>query len=253
MSLELLLKRRSVRSYLPDSLPDRIRESLRSEATFINTHEAGLNFQLLFDDDAPFRGFVRSYGMFRNARNYLAAVIDPTFADAEERAGFFAQQFVLAATRLGLGTCFVGGTFSRSNVNARIEVYERIPFVVVFGMEDRRHHSIIGKLTAGMTHGKKMDSEDFFLGSQTEFQEASSELPWLPVALKAVACAPSALNKRPVRLHADKDEKGDMRLRAHVSDPCKFSVELGIAKCNVADVVPDGVWEWGNDGAFYMP
>lgn len=252
MSLELLLKRRSVRSYLPDSLPGRIREFLKSEATFINTHEAGLNFQLCFDDDAPFRGFGRSYGMFRNAKNYLAAVIDPTFADAEERAGFFAQQFVLAATRSGLGTCFVGGTFSRSDVNARLEVYERLPFVVVFGMEDPKHRPFIGRLAAGIAHGKKMDPSEFFMGSQTDFREAESRLPWLPEALQAVACAPSALNKRPVRLYTE-DDKGDMRLRAHVSDPCKFSVELGIAKCNVADVVPEGLWEWGNDGAFYMP
>ena len=88
-TLKELRGRKSVRGYTEESLSESIRNTLNAEATFINSHEAGLNFQVRYDDADPFRGLTRSYGMFRGVRNYLAVVIDPTFEFALERAGYF--------------------------------------------------------------------------------------------------------------------------------------------------------------------
>ena len=117
-TLKELRERKSVRGYTDESLSESIRNTLNAEATFINSHEAGLNFQVRYDDTDPFRGLTRSYGMFRGVRNYLAVVIDSTFEFALERAGYFAEGYVMKAVSLGLGTCFVGGTFSRSSSNS---------------------------------------------------------------------------------------------------------------------------------------
>lgn len=204
-NLELIQARHSVRSYSGKTIPDDVRNRLKSEVTYINTHEAGLNFQLCFDDDAPFRGVGRSYGMFRGVRNYLVAVIDPTFPDAYERAGYFAEQFVIEALRLGIGTCFVGGTFSRQNVGARVEVYEKIPFVIPFGYPEDDKTPLLAKMAMKFAHRKKMSPRDFFDGEDAEYEIWRNEFPWLDVALEAVACAPSSLNKRPVRLMPCRD------------------------------------------------
>ena len=53
-------------------LPEALRSKLRAEVTMFNSHNAGINLQLCFDDSDPFAGFSRSYGMFSNVHNYLA-------------------------------------------------------------------------------------------------------------------------------------------------------------------------------------
>lgn len=247
MTLADLKKRHSVRNYTSHPIEISTVNKLKSEATFINSHEAGLNFQPCFSDPAPFRGFLTSYGSFTGVENYLAAVIDPTFPDAYERAGYCGELFALKAVQLGLGTCFVGVTFDRNRVGARMEVYEKMPFVITFGHEAPKK-SMVAKLTSKIAHRKEMSPREFFQGSDEDYAEASALFPWLDDALQAVRCAPSALNKRPVRLILERN--GDTpAIGAITIDPAKYAVELGIAKANVASVVP-GEWEWGENGKF---
>lgn len=247
--IDILEKRHSVRSFQKRELPTDIINKLRSEVTYINSHESGLNFQLAFGDGAPFEGFKRSYGMFRNVTNYLVAVIDPTFKYAEERAGYWAENFVIELVKLGLGSCFVGGTFSRNDVSARVEVYEKIPFVVAFGYPDVKNTSFIGKVTTAFAHRKEKSLESFLINPEETRAVATSEGINLELVLKAVKCSPSALNKQPVRIGI-KDVEGEKRLCAEVEDYEKNALDLGIAKCNVALAVP-GEWEWGNGMPFF--
>lgn len=246
--LDLLGKRHSVRSYDPTPLADNVKNKLRSEATYINCHEAGLNFQICFDDKSPFDGWKRSYGMFKNVSNYLAAVIDPTFPHAAERAGYYGEQFVMEAVGLGLGTCFVGVTYSSSHIGATVEVYEKVPFLIAFGNR-AASPSFIERMTKSFIHRGKVSPRDFFEGSETDYNELIRRFPWLLRALKAVACAPSSLNKRPVRLRL-KEHEGRAHIAAFVPDEDSQAVDLGIAKYNVAAAVP-GHWDWGNGGVFY--
>lgn len=247
-SIDRLGTRHSVRSYQERALPDGIVNALRSEITYINTHEAGFNFQLCIGDDAPMKGFIRSYGMFRNVSDYMVPVIDPSFAASLERAGYYSEQFVMECVDRGLGTCFVGGTFSRSHVNAMIEVYERVPFIVVFGYPDTSRTTFLGKLTARMAHREKRDPRKFYAGNDVEYEQALAEFPWLYTALRAVAYAPSALNTQPVRLRRIKGTEFS-KIAAFTTNPDKYEAELGIAKFNVAAAV-GGVWEWGEGGTF---
>ncbi len=246
-TLKELRERKSVRGYTDESLSESIRNTLNAEATFINSHEAGLNFQVRYDDADPFRGLTRSYGMFRGVRNYLAVVIDPTFEFALERAGYFAEGYVMKAVSLGLGTCFVGGTFSRSSTDVRMEVYEKLPFLVAFG-HAAAGAPLIARIGAAVAHRKNMDESRFFGGSVREYAEALRKYPWLQKGIRAVACAPSALNARPVRICVESDDDG-LHVMARVDDYEKNAVDLGIAKFNFAAAV-GGEWEWGNGGKF---
>ncbi len=171
-TLEELGKRHSVRNYLIEPIPEELRKHLMADITMVNSHEAGLNMQLVFDDPDPLGGFRHSYGMFHNARNYLAPVVDPTFDNAVERAGYFAQQWVMGAVCAGLGTCFISGTYSSSLVKARMEVYEKLPFIVAFGYSAEKPVIGLGSLMAKFAHRKKMTARDFFQGSDDEYAKA---------------------------------------------------------------------------------
>lgn len=249
-NLEILQARHSIRAYVHQPLGEQEARKLRAEATFVNSHESGLNFQLCVGDDGPFRGVGRSYGMFRGVDNYLAVLIDPTFDHVLERAGYYAEQFVLEAVRLGLGTCFIGGTFSKAHVKCPVEVYEKIPFVVSVGQTEGARTSMVAKLAAKVAHRKTRKPRDFFEGSDEEYRLAVLEFPWLPTALYAVACAPSALNAQPVRLKMTDSPDSGRTVAAFTIDPDKYAAELGIAKYNIAFAV-GGTWDWGESAPFY--
>lgn len=246
-SLELLKKRHSVRNYSTETVDLSVRNALQAEVTMINTHESGLNFQLVFDNDDPFRGFTRSYGFFKNARNYMACVIDPTFPNTEERAGYFAEQFAIKALELGLGTCFVGGTFSEKHLDISRHVYEAVPFIVAFGYPSRSRQTAVSKLASEWIHRKSLKPRDFFAGDDKEYRKATEIFPWLPDALEALACAPSSLNKQPVRVRLGDD---DMIHAYSIPGTSQSAIDLGIGKYNFGCVAA-GEWEWGEEAPFY--
>lgn len=246
-TIEELRERHSARSYADGSMEADLRKKLDAEVTFINTHSGGLSFQTVYDDPEPFKGFGRSYGMFRNAHNYLAAVEDPNISDAVERAGYFAEQWVMYAMKLGVDTCFVSGSYSASHMSVRKEVYEEVPFIVVFGKEGGTE-SRMARMMGKIVHRKEPVARDFFEGSEEDYARAKQLYPWIDVALEALTCAPSAANRRPARVWLDGDA-----LRMKTKDG-KSPIDLGIAKFNFQAVAPEGVeWEWGENGKLLMP
>ncbi len=249
MTLEELQKRHSVRAYQLRDIDTGVANMLRAEATMITTHEAGLKFSLTFGDDTPFKAFSRSYGIFNNVRNYLTVIAETSFPDALERAGYFAEQFVMKAVEAGLGTCYVGGTYESSKLHILIRPGEELLFLVAFGYPLEKER-LVGRMMAKLVHRNDRPWTDFFDGSPEDLDKALAEMPWLQEGLEAVACAPSALNKRPVRIAVD--PSGDTpTVTAYVDTKNERNlIDLGIAKYNFASVC-DGDWEWGNHSQFY--
>lgn len=241
--LSLLKSRKSVRNYIDKPIPEEIVNKLKAEVTFINTHESGLKFTISFNDNNPFKGFFKSYGTFVNPQNYMAAVVDTGVNHVMEKAGYFAEKFVIKAVELGLGTCFVGGTYDSDSVNAVLRAGEKILFVVLFGYELKKER-FTEKLLVNFVHRKKMSPQDFFEPAD-EYEKALSHFPDLTEGLEAVACAPSSLNKRPVRIFEKRIFDRD-HLCARVDESNKKNlIDLGIAKFNF-NFATDTQCEWGN-------
>lgn len=238
LTLEQLGQRHSVRSYSPKPLPDNILRTIKAEITDINTHEAGMHFQLVVNDDSAFRGFRKSYGFFRNPRNYVAAVVDKSFPRVQERAGYFAEQIVMKAVDLGLGTCFVGGTFDAASVPVQIRADWKILFVVLLGYAEEGNRRAMDRLVTKMVHRKEPDWKSLYVAHDLPLEEALHAQPALETALKALLTAPSALNKRPVRLTLD----GEGKIVAFLPDNAKDrQVDLGIAIWNLEAAVGDAL------------
>lgn len=113
MKLLELQSRHSIRSYTDECIERSIVDKIKAEITFINTIEAGLHFQLIECDSSPFDGISNSHGLFKNVKNYIACVIEPSYPNTYQRAGYYAQQLVTLIVSLGLGTCYVGGTYNQ--------------------------------------------------------------------------------------------------------------------------------------------
>ena len=75
--------------------------------------DMGMKIQLIIGNGNAFNGFRKSYGMFSGVRNFIALVGGEIDAVALEKLGYFGELLALRCTALGLGTCWVGGTFDR--------------------------------------------------------------------------------------------------------------------------------------------
>lgn len=102
----------SRRTYLnteidPDSLL-----LLKQKIADVNA-ESGLNIAWLPDGGKAMSGG-KSYGMFSGVKALLLLKGDSKLPYLREKIGYYGEILILEATELGLGTCWVGGTFDKS-------------------------------------------------------------------------------------------------------------------------------------------
>lgn len=98
---------------------------------------ADAHIQLVRDQPAVFAD-ANASGHLNNAANYLAVVGPKDDDGARERAGFYTERVVLAATLRGLGTCWVGGSWDRSEAarHCRLSAGEELYLGVVIGFRN---------------------------------------------------------------------------------------------------------------------
>lgn len=236
MTLKDLQQRHSVRSYTDQPLSDSEIKTLRAAISEVNSYLPGTRFQLVLNDDTPFTGKMGSYGMFKGVRNYIAAVID-TGVDGHDRiAGYAGQKIVMEATLAGLGTCFIGGTFSSDKLPVQMRAGEVIRFIIAVGHK-ADNQRLVARLMVAVAHRKHMSALQFFDSDKSAktIEEARKLYPALDEALEAIACAPSAMNARPARIWLDAD--GNI-MAGTVKNGGFTQVDLGIALFNFEQIIP---------------
>jgi len=179
-----------------------------------------------------------TYGIITGARLYLVAAIEDTVS-ARVDVGYCLEKIILEATRLGLGTCWMGGTFRRANFarNVGVRDGEIIPVVTPVGYA-RKQKSLrerVMRRLAGSDQRKPWESM-FFLGNR------NTPLPRggrFDAALACLRLAPSASNKQPWRIIEQSDaECFDFHLKRtpHYNELMRGidlqMVDMGIAMCH---------------------
>lgn len=221
-----ITKRVSHRRYLPTPLSPSEQETLDRLVEYCN-RRSGLHISLICDRPEPFAGHLV------NARSYLLFAGQAGDVHLEEKCGYYGQQIILAATALGLGTCWVGGTYDRSACLSHLSKGERLVCVAALG------HSAASSSPHSPHRSTKSIRE---LASTTE------EAPdWFFDALAAVQLAPSAMNRQSVSFELLPNGS----VRGIATDNETFSmVDLGIAKLHFELGANGGDWDWGSGGIF---
>jgi len=237
---QAIAKRRSRRQYLkkPISLDDVAH--LQSVINNINSYDNGYRIVLVTDDKQP---FVRE-PIFHNANNYIALISDTTDPNAAEKLGYYGEYLILEATRLGLGTCWVGGTFRKDRVDIALNQNEEVCLIAAIGVSPA-HLSIRERLIHFMSHRKSKTVDQL-----SRITSGSTAPDWYYQGMKAVERAPSAVNEQPVTITLDGDEVTatyESKLR-----PKRYSlVNLGIAKLHFELGAGRGSWTWGNNSVYH--
>jgi len=205
---ELIQRRFSCRTYRPDPLDPDVRQRLAGAAASIQAGPFGtpLRFRLIAATDREaqeLRG-LGTYGFIRGATGFLLGAMGQGDRNLEE-FGYRLEELILLATDLGLGTCWLGGTFNKSGFAARMELRagEVMPCVAAVGyIADRR--GLVDRLV------RRQAGSDNRLGWERLFFDRQFGRPLPPEAagayagpLEMVRRGPSASNKQPWRVVRD--------------------------------------------------
>jgi nitroreductase len=180
-----------------------------------------------------------TYGIIRGASLYIVSAVKEA-RGAMEDLGYCFEKGILVATSLGLGTCWMGGTFKRASFARRIGVLEGevVPAVSPIGYA-RGQRSVMDVLLrrfAGSDERKPWD-ELFFDGGMTA-PLSKDAAGGYATALECVRLGPSASNNQPWRIvRQENDSFHFFMKRTPGYDKLMRSVDLqlvdmGIALCH---------------------
>ena len=202
---EAILNRHSVRTYLDKPLDPEVTEKLRSIIDRCN-EESGLHIQLVLNEPKAFDSAMAHYGKFSGVTNYLA-LIGKKGPDLEEKCGYYGEQIVLEAQRLGLNTCWVALT------------YKKIPSAFVVDKGEKL--SVVIALGYGATQGREHRSK-----SVGEVSNCTGNSPeWFRNGVEYALLAPTAVNQQKFFFTLEGDKVSTKVGRAFYT-----KMDLGIAK-----------------------
>lgn len=170
----------------------------------------------------------------------FAAIIQN--GDIPERCGYIGEAFALECTALGLGTCWIGGTYKKNNAAAicGTEKGEKLAAIIAFGKP-------------GETYIGRPRKELAVLTGMT--QEQLIELPeWQQYALSCARIAPSAVNAQPWTFKVNgnvlaiKQSGVNFGFAKLDQGIAMLHLELGAAHGSVA-----GKWKQEADTAIFTP
>lgn len=200
---ELIRKRTSVRSYEPKLLEENLREKLSvylKEAK--GPFDEAVRFQLL-DNNAAVDSNAKlgTYGVIRGVSSYAVSAAEKGDMYLEE-LGYRFEKFVLYSTSLGLGACWLGGTFKKGEFAKAMNLKEEeiLPIVIPVGYPTK-NKTIVEKLmrrVAGSDNRKPW--EEIFFNENFDKKLTKEEAGIYSEALEMVRVAPSASNKQPWRI-----------------------------------------------------
>ena len=178
-----------------------------------------------------------TYGMINGAKCYIGAIVTDE-ALALEALGYSFEKLVLYATSLGLGTCWLGGTFNRSKFAQIMGVKENqmLPIVSPIGYPANQKRFMETIVRATAHSDRRKDWSELFFENDFATPLAQSQAGDYGFALEMLRLAPSASNQQPWRVvkkanafhfYEAKAKRNESMLGFDIQ-----RVDLGIAACH---------------------
>lgn len=198
-------KRRSVRTFVSDPMNDVTRSTLKRNLDAIST-ECGpfshsIRLVLLDHHVDGDRNKLGTYGIIKGAQHYIAGAVT-SGETALIDFGYLFEKAVLVSTALQMGTCWLGGTFNRSEFAQALNLSrdELLPCVSPIGIQ-KQIPSLTDRIMRKLSNGnnrKNLGAIAYVNSFSTEATKAS--LGNYYQAVEAVRLAPSASNKQPWKI-----------------------------------------------------
>lgn len=199
---ETVKARSSVRSYLERPVSPEVREKIQQYiAGLDNPFSVDVSFHLLEKTPSASGEKLGTYGVVKGASHFIGASVAPGELGLEA-LGYSFEKLILYLTSLGLGTCWLGGTFNRSGFASAMKMKEGdlFPAISPFGypQEKRRMMDSMVRWAAKSDHRQEWST--LFFKDDFLHPLAAKEAGEYAFPLEMLRLAPSAANKQPWRV-----------------------------------------------------
>lgn len=199
--MEIIKKRRSVRTYAKKAVEQEKRDIIKKEMENIK----GKNYRFeIIDFNLQEGTKLGTYGIIKGASTFIIGILDKKSTYDKHTAvdfGYSFEEIVLKSTDLGLGTCWMAGTFNSKDIMKIISLKdtEQVVMVSPIGYGDKIRG--VEKLTRFVAKSdKRKPWEELFFYQDFNTPLSRDEAGEYGEVLDMVRLAPSAGNKQPWRI-----------------------------------------------------
>ena len=203
--IDVINRRVSVRTYSDQAIEAEKKQKMLDHLNSVNKGPFGNKVRFVMIDltDAE-RSETKSlgtYGFISGAKQYVVGAVKGS-PGAMEDLGYCFEKVILAATRLDLGTCWLGGTFNRASFARRMKVSddEIVPAIspIGYACDKRTVRERLLRRIAGSDQRKPWEELFFDGGMNTPLARGS--VGKYAAVLDCVRFGPSASNSQPWRI-----------------------------------------------------
>ncbi|MEH7011343.1 nitroreductase family protein [Neobacillus niacini] len=214
ITIETMKKRQSIRTFdiqnLKDSHVKKIKEYINNEENLIGPFGSKGRIEFIqVTNNISDKGIkLGTYGFIKNPQAYLVGVAQNSKYSLIEFAYTF-QKLVLWLTELGMGTCWMGGTFNRNSFEQEIQLEEGdfIPCITPIGYPNQKQRVFDKALRYVVKADNKKPWDRLFYDSEFDLPLKKENADLLESPIEMIRLGPSASNKQPWRLVLSTDRK----------------------------------------------
>ncbi|KPA11674.1 nitroreductase [Candidatus Magnetomorum sp. HK-1] len=203
---DIIKVRTSCRSYIETPIAkdkqDKINEFLKNNAKGPFDSKARFILVSATRDDNEALKDLGTYGVIKGANGFIIGACDRHFDKNMEDFGYIMEKIILFVTDMDLGSCWIGGTFSRSTFANKINVQEieMVPAVTAIGNKRSKRTTLDSVLrwVAGSKNRHPWDQLFFIDDFNHPMDEKMANKYAIP--LEMVRLGPSASNRQPWRI-----------------------------------------------------
>jgi len=200
---DIICQRKSIRSYSDTPIEEDKKDALRKFLSANTTGPFGTKARFTFitattEDSEALRGMI-TYGMIKNPMGFIIGAVENASHNLED-FGYLMEKNILMATGLGLGTCWLGGTFSSNRFSRKIALQDNeiLPAVTPVGYAVPKISAIDSVIrSASGADKRKPWSALFFQNDKPLLADEAGEYA---APLEMLRLAPSANNLQPWRV-----------------------------------------------------
>lgn len=244
--IDTIKKRKSVRTFsdkpIEEATYKKINDYLAAAESLIGPWGRKARLQLVpITNNVTSKGLtIGTYGFIKGPQAYIAGIMENE-KEALVEFGYIFEKMVLYLTKLDIGTCWLGGTFTRDSFEKEIVFNDKeiIPAVTPLGYAEDKHRLLESTLRFAVKADKKKPWEQLFYSANFATHLKKEEAGDFAVPLEMVRLGPSASNKQPWRLVLSENKDTCHFYLAHtpkyIGNKLGYDIQrldMGIAMCH---------------------
>lgn len=236
--IECIQERVSVRTYEDKDINASDLQNLEQFIQEVNqTIDAKFDFRIIRNkSNSKDNQKLGTYGVIKGTSTFIAAILQNDEKDVVE-LGYQLEKIVLYATSIGLGSCWLGGTFNRKDFEDYLALNdnEALVILIAIGYKKEKRSLIESAMRLVANSNNRKPNNELFFNQNVETELDLNTIGDYAKVLEMVRIAPSASNKQPWRI-----VKADNYYHLYCCRTPGYGImnydlqlnDMGIAKCH---------------------